>query len=41
VPIQEVVEKALTYQPEDPGSEMWKKIRAETIAGAKFSKRER
>ena len=30
--IHEVVEKALTYQPEDPGSEMWKKIRAEMIA---------
>jgi len=39
--IDEVVEKTLTYQPEDPGSEMWKKIRAEIIAGAKLSERKR
>jgi serine/threonine-protein kinase HipA len=31
--IDEVVEKALAYQPEDPESEMWKKIRAEIEAG--------
>ena len=30
--IHDVVEKALTYQPEDPGAEMWKKIRAKMIA---------
>ena len=39
--IHEVVEKVLTYRPEDPGSEMWKKIRAEIIAGAKLSERKR
>ena len=39
--IHEVVEKVLTYRPEDPGSEMWKKIRAEMIAGAKLSERKR
>jgi len=39
--IHEVVEKVLTYRPEDPGSEMWTKIRAEIIAGAKLSERKR
>ena len=32
VTIDEVVEKALGYQPEDPDSEMWRKIRAEMEA---------
>lgn len=34
--IDEVVEKALAYQPEDPESEMWKKICAEIKAGVQI-----
>ncbi len=35
VTINEVVEKALGYQPEDPESEMWKKIRAQMDVGVR------
>ena len=31
--VNEVIEKALGYEPENPDSEMWRKIRAQVLAG--------